>query len=173
MPDVADHRAEHDAANERLREALRGLMKSKEWGQVRVSEELGFAQQTISTFLSRRSGASLFLAFAIAKNVGLSLEELIEGVANPRLARGPTFDQLPGWAVAVEEARKTMPYLPPDSFEAIAQWRGELAPLRTVNAAVVGALARTWWESSLSAAAQSAAEQLEAESHTRRKKFTA
>lgn len=55
---------------------LRKLLSSKQWNQVRAASELGVTQSQISDYLSGKSEPYLSTAIAVAKRLGVSLDEL-------------------------------------------------------------------------------------------------
>ena len=64
---------------------LRKLMASKQWNQVKAARELGLTQSQVSDYLSGKSEPYLSTAAAVAKRLGVSLDEL-SGVATARIA---------------------------------------------------------------------------------------
>jgi transcriptional regulator with XRE-family HTH domain len=55
---------------------LRKLLSSKHWNQSRAASELGVTQSQISDYLSGKSEPYLSTAVAVAKRLGISLDEL-------------------------------------------------------------------------------------------------
>ena len=55
---------------------LRKLLSAKQWNQVRAASELGVTQSQISDYLSGKSEPYLSTAVALAKRLGISLDEL-------------------------------------------------------------------------------------------------
>jgi transcriptional regulator with XRE-family HTH domain len=55
---------------------LRKLLTAKQWNQVRAAGELGVTQSQISDYLSGKSEPYLSTAVAVAKRLGVSLDEL-------------------------------------------------------------------------------------------------
>ncbi len=55
---------------------LRKLLSSKQWNQTRAASELGVTQSQISDYLSGKSEPYLSTAVAVAKRLGISLDEL-------------------------------------------------------------------------------------------------
>jgi transcriptional regulator with XRE-family HTH domain len=55
---------------------LRKLLSAKRWNQVRAASELGVTQSQISDYLSGKSEPYLSTAVAVAKKLGVSLDEL-------------------------------------------------------------------------------------------------
>jgi len=55
---------------------LRKLLTAKQWNQVRAASELGVTQSQISDYLSGKSEPYLGTAVAVAKKLGVSLDEL-------------------------------------------------------------------------------------------------
>ena len=55
---------------------LRKLLAAKQWNQVRAASELGVTQSQISDYLSGKSEPYLSTAVAVAKRLGISLDEL-------------------------------------------------------------------------------------------------
>jgi transcriptional regulator with XRE-family HTH domain len=55
---------------------LRKLMSARRWNQVRAASELGLTQSQISDYLSGKSEPYLSTAIAVAKKLGVSLDEL-------------------------------------------------------------------------------------------------
>ena len=64
---------------------LRKLMASKQWNQVKAASELGLTQSQVSDYLSGKSEPYLSTAAAVAKRLGVSLDEL-SGVATAKMA---------------------------------------------------------------------------------------
>lgn len=64
---------------------LRKLMASKQWNQVKAARELGLTQSQVSDYLSGKSEPYLSTAAAVAKRLGVSLDEL-SGAATMRIA---------------------------------------------------------------------------------------
>lgn len=62
---------------------LRKLLTTKRWNQVRAASELGVTQSQISDYLSGKSEPYLSTAIAIAKKLGVSLDDL-SGVSPSR-----------------------------------------------------------------------------------------
>lgn len=62
---------------------LRKLMTSKGWNQVKAASELGLTQSQVSDYLNGKSEPYLSTAIAVAKKLGVSLDEL-SGIASPR-----------------------------------------------------------------------------------------
>lgn len=55
---------------------LRKLLSARQWNQVRAAAELGLTQSQVSDYLSGKSEPVLSTAVAIAKRLGVSLDEL-------------------------------------------------------------------------------------------------
>jgi transcriptional regulator with XRE-family HTH domain len=55
---------------------LRKLLSAKQWNQARAASELGVTQSQISDYLSGKSEPYLSTAVAVAKRLGISLDEL-------------------------------------------------------------------------------------------------
>jgi transcriptional regulator with XRE-family HTH domain len=55
---------------------LRKFLAAKQWNQVRAASELGVTQSQISDYLSGKSEPYLSTAIAIAKRLGVSLDDL-------------------------------------------------------------------------------------------------
>lgn len=68
-----------DLQNENIRAALKRLMSTNNWSQRQVADALGVAQQSVSTFLSGATGASLALARKVAHQLKEELSDMIEG----------------------------------------------------------------------------------------------
>jgi len=64
---------------------LRSLMSARRWNQAKAASELGLTQSQISDYLSGKSEPYLSTAVAVAKRLGVSLDELT-GIGAPRLA---------------------------------------------------------------------------------------
>jgi transcriptional regulator with XRE-family HTH domain len=62
---------------------LRKLMFARRWNQARAASELGLTQSQISDYLSGKSEPYLSTAVAIAKKLGVSLDEL-SGIGTAR-----------------------------------------------------------------------------------------
>jgi transcriptional regulator with XRE-family HTH domain len=58
---------------------LRKLMASKQWNQMKAASELGLTQSQVSDYLSGKSEPYLSTAAAVAKRLGVSLDELSGG----------------------------------------------------------------------------------------------
>lgn len=132
-------KALHDELNDRIRKVLRELMDTRSWEQKRVAQELGVKQQSISSFLKRDTGASLFLAWEIAKAARQTLDELLTGNPDGRARR---FDTLAGWAEHEAAARAVFDHVPDEAFVAVRAWRTEES--FAVNTALIGKLAEAW-----------------------------
>lgn len=130
-------KAVQDEVNERMRGALRRLMSSRAWDQKRTGKEFDVTQQTISSFLARRTGASLHLAWSIAQALGISLDELLGGAAGRSVWR-----DLPGWSDATAHARKLFPRISDSAWE----WLGSLSgpPVPGLAPALLGIIAGVW-----------------------------
>ncbi len=55
---------------------FRKFLTAKQWNQVRAASELGVTQSQISDYLSGKSEPYLSTAVAVAKRLGISLDEL-------------------------------------------------------------------------------------------------
>jgi transcriptional regulator with XRE-family HTH domain len=55
---------------------LRKLLAVRQWSQVKAARELGVTQSQISDYLSGKSEPYLSTAVTVAKNLGVSLDEL-------------------------------------------------------------------------------------------------
>ena len=55
---------------------LRKLMSARRWNQAKAASELGLTQSQISDYLSGKSEPYLSTAIAVAKKLGVSLDEL-------------------------------------------------------------------------------------------------
>lgn len=131
-----------DEVNDRIRAALRNLIATRGWDQTRAGDELGVTQQSISSFLNRNTGASLHLAWEIAKASRKTVDELLTGRPDGRSVR---FGELPGWIEGEAEARRMFAHVPSDAFEAVRGWRAEEPP--AVTPLIIGTLAEAMWKS--------------------------
>lgn len=146
-------------------------MEAKSWNQDRAAAEFRLTQQGISKFLSRKTGASLQLAWDIARARGVSLDSLL-ATESERLLTPRALGTLVMWRVNEVAARAMYGHVPPRAFEAVAKWCGEPPPALT--AAVIGSLAEAWWKGEQTAGAgpgsgNAGAEASEETSGTRRK----
>lgn len=132
-------KALHDEVNDRIRKVLRELMEARAWEQKRAAQELGVKQQSISSFLKRDTGASLFLAWEIAKAAKQTLDELLTGEPDGRAHR---FDTLPGWAESEATARAAFDHVPDQAFVAVRGWRTE--EWFSASPSLIGKLAEAW-----------------------------
>lgn len=110
----------------KLRGHLRALMTLRGWDQRAAGAALGVSQQTISALVNGRTGTGFPLALAIARELGLPVEEVLNTVA-----------------VAAETPD---PY--PNRTAALAFLRGEVADevVAVVEAMDVGRdRSRLWW----------------------------
>ena len=64
---------------------LRKLMSARRWNQAKAASELGLTQSQISDYLSGKSEPYLSTAIAVAKKLGVSLDEL-SGIGPARFA---------------------------------------------------------------------------------------
>jgi transcriptional regulator with XRE-family HTH domain len=68
---------------ESLSKQLRELMSSRRWNQAKAASQLGLTQSQISDYLSGKSEPYLSTAVAMAKKLGVSLDEL-SGIGTAR-----------------------------------------------------------------------------------------
>lgn len=96
--------------NARVREAVRELLPRHGSVITALAKALGITQAGLSSFLSGRTGAGLQLATAVARAEGVSLNALLDGVAD----EGASFEgqpdaphnwNLPGYREAEQAAR--------------------------------------------------------------------
>jgi transcriptional regulator with XRE-family HTH domain len=136
---MAGGKALAEEINDRVRAALRELMHLRGWDQATAGDRLGVRQQSISQFLGRTTGASLHLAWEIAKASRKTLDELLTGKPDGRFVR---FEELPGWREHESEARRVYSHVPASAFDAVRNWRTD-EPF-TVNVPIIGDLAEDW-----------------------------
>jgi transcriptional regulator with XRE-family HTH domain len=87
---------------------LRKLMASKRWNQVKAASELGLTQSQVSDYFSGKSEPYLSTAAAVAKRLGVSLDEL-SGVAAARIAvreEGAVYRAEPPYDQWVEKVKR-------------------------------------------------------------------
>jgi transcriptional regulator with XRE-family HTH domain len=87
---------------------LRKLMASKQWNQVKAASELGLTQSQVSDYLSGKSEPYLSTAAAVARRLGISLDELA-GVATAGTAvreDGAMYHAEPPYEQWVEKAKR-------------------------------------------------------------------
>lgn len=68
-----------------MKNSLRDLRKARGWTQEDLAIELGVSRQTINALEAGRYDPSLPLAFAIARLFDLTIEDVFEDGAEPRL----------------------------------------------------------------------------------------
>jgi transcriptional regulator with XRE-family HTH domain len=87
---------------------LRKFMASKQWNQVKAANELGLTQSQVSDYLSGKSEPYLSTAAAVARRLGISLDEL-SGVAVAGSAvreEGAIYRAEPPYDQWVEKAKR-------------------------------------------------------------------
>ena len=87
---------------------LRKLMVSKRWNQVKAAAELGLTQSQISDYLRGKSEPYLSTAVAMARRLGISLDEL-SGVATAGSVvreEGAVYRAEPPYDQWVEKAKR-------------------------------------------------------------------
>jgi transcriptional regulator with XRE-family HTH domain len=87
---------------------LRKLMASKRWNQVKAANELGLTQSQVSDYLSGKSEPYLSTAAAVAKRLGISLDEL-SGVVTAKIAireEGAVYQTEPPYDQWIEKVRR-------------------------------------------------------------------
>jgi transcriptional regulator with XRE-family HTH domain len=87
---------------------LRKLMASKHWNQVRAASELGLTQSQVSDYLNGKSEPYLSTAVAVAKKLGISLDEL-SGIATSKFAvreEGAVYHAEPPYDQWVEKVKR-------------------------------------------------------------------
>jgi len=129
--------------NDRLRQALREVMSTKSWNQDRAAAEFHLTQQGISKFLSRKTGASLQLAWDIARARGVSLDSLLASEGEEHSAP-PPLGQLEAWRLHEPAARAMYRHVSHHAFEKVASWRVEPPP--EITPVVIGSFAEAWWK---------------------------
>jgi len=83
-------------------------MASKQWNQVKAASELGLTQSQVSDYLSGKSEPYLRTAAAVARRLGISLDELA-GVSTAGTAvreDGAMYHAEPPYDQWVEKARR-------------------------------------------------------------------
>lgn len=115
--------------NARVREVTRRLLAEHDDNRTRLAKELGITQAGLSSFLLERTGAGFQLASAIAAKTGVSLSELINGVADADsdTTDEPRYSNLPGWKENEPEARRQTGY-PEWVFVRARRMRGLVPP---------------------------------------------
>jgi transcriptional regulator with XRE-family HTH domain len=87
---------------------LRKHMSLRQWNQVKAAGELGLTQSQISDYLSGKSEPYLSTAIAVAKKLGVSLDEL-SGISSSRWAiaeEGATYEAEPPYHRWVERLQR-------------------------------------------------------------------
>jgi transcriptional regulator with XRE-family HTH domain len=83
-------------------------MASKQWNQVKAASELGLTQSQVSDYLNGKSEPYLSTAVAVAKRLGVSLDEL-SGIATARIAvreEGTAYRAEPPYDQWIEKVRR-------------------------------------------------------------------
>lgn len=138
-----------DEENARIRAGARTLLD--QYGtKTDLARALGVAQPTVSTFLRADApdGAGVQLAEAIARELGVTLDELRTGKPAPTPPPGtvPRFGDLPGWAAAEAEARQKFGRrLPSYAWQVSRSMMGAQAPAK-IDAVTVFSLTSSLWE---------------------------
>jgi lambda repressor-like predicted transcriptional regulator len=128
-----------EAENDKLRTAVLALLEARGWSQVEASRHFGVAQQTLSSFLRRRSGAGRTFVRALEKLTGKTEAQLL-GVDGARGA----FRSQPGWDKAVIQARALFAEIPEYVFVEIGAWSSPAAGIEP-NPLLIGRIAQDWW----------------------------
>jgi len=87
---------------------LRKLLASKQWNQVKAASELGLTQSQVSDYLNGKSEPYLSTATAVARRLGVSLDEL-SGVAPVTIAvreEGVAYGAEPPYDQWIEKVRR-------------------------------------------------------------------
>jgi transcriptional regulator with XRE-family HTH domain len=93
--------------NARVREAARKLL-DKHDSATALAKTLGVTQAAVSSLLTERTGAGFQMAGAIARQLGITLTELIDGtdaLPDPPASSAPVFGNLRGYDAAERAAR--------------------------------------------------------------------
>lgn len=119
----------------RMRELLDGKF---EGNQRRMADALGFTPTAVSDILSGTKGPGLRMLIAVARELGLTLDELLglEGATGARWASDPR------WPGLVAEARALFPKVSEHTWFALGRLSGVAPPAMTP--AAVGSLAVAW-----------------------------
>lgn len=136
-----------DEQNERIRKAVARLVEDM-GTRTAVAHLLGVDQPQISQLLNENAGAGFPLAATLARHLGVSIEQLVDGRAAP--ARGGAgairYGDLPGWAQASAEARRAHGQrLPAVAFDLADDFMG-MGPPTVIDARTVFNYARACWE---------------------------
>ena len=99
-------------------------------------------QQSVSSFISGGTGASLTLAMEIARKGKFSLDAML--LDGDELRPSLPFHALPGWKDCEPEARQRFPHVTAQAFDAVGHWSGDPPPM--IDASVIGNLAEVWWK---------------------------
>ena len=113
-----------EAENAALREALRALITRDGWDQTQAGHALGVTQQTVSAFLSGRSGAGFALARAIARRLGKTVDEIVGAASAGAVApTGITVVRRTAYPLLDEVLAVLGPELHPETMRRIAAWK--------------------------------------------------
>lgn len=109
-----------DAANERIREGLKELLRRYNDNQTRLAEKLGISQPAVSA-IRAGGNAGPATAQAIARELGLSLDQLTTGEkGDEAFVRWRVLDW---WEGVLSKAREHAPTVSPGAWD----WLGSLA----------------------------------------------
>lgn len=138
-----------DEENARIRAAAQVLL-DRYGTMTALGRVLGVSQPTVSTFLRAVApdGAGVQLAEAVARETGVTLDELRSGRRGEAQPAGtvPCFGDLPGWAEAEAEAREKFGRrLPAYAWQVARSMMGAQAPAK-IDAVTVFGLTSSLWE---------------------------
>lgn len=91
--------------NERVRAAVQALLPRFNNNRTALAKHLGVSQPVMSLFLNENTGAGFQFAFAVAQELGITLDELLSGKRGGETDSRPILANLPGWADAEAVAR--------------------------------------------------------------------
>lgn len=125
--------------NERVLGALRELLIGTT--QVELAPRLGVKQSSISGVLGHRHVAGYPFAARVAELSGMTVQQLLSGKPDND-GTGPRWRFIPGWAAAVEQAKRDFPKVSPLAWERLGNLMGERPP--AMDPTTLGLLASTW-----------------------------
>lgn len=175
MTDRGDGRSFTPAQNEKLREmAAKALAERFGGNRAAMAKALGLSGPALSNFLNHVTGAGTKLAGALARELGMSLPEIIgaaSGDATPGASR-PVYGNLEGWGAGAAQLLELGLVVPEEIADA-AQMSGLRTPEPVTIEFVLQAclFARRFASPAIKAAADAETEKFRRKNQRERERF--